>query len=206
MIPVDLLLKNGAAYRKTEPGEIIFNEGGVATYYYQLVEGRVRWCNLMDDGREVLHKIVEPGDVFGELPLFDDGVYAASAISDMSCTLLRLRADTFKQLLEEHPAIHFNFSRSMASDLRFKFMLTDIVSRNCPEDIISSLIQYLNQEKKLICQDCNRLMLTRQQLANMTGLRVETIIRAIKNMERNERVSIVKGKVFIPADGIGGIS
>ncbi|RZF62469.1 Crp/Fnr family transcriptional regulator [Sphingobacterium corticibacterium] len=206
MIPVDLLLKNGAAYRKTEPGEIIFNEGGVATYYYQLVEGRIRWCNLMDDGREVLHKIVEPGDIFGELPFFDDGVYAASAISDIACTLLRLRVDTFKQLLEEHPAIHFDFTRSMASDLRFKFMLTDIVSRNCPEDIITSLIQYLNQEKKLICQDCNRLMLTRQQLANMTGLRVETIIRAIKNMERNERVSIVRGKVFIPADGIGGIS
>ena len=81
-------------------------------------------------------------------------------------------------------------------------MLTDIISRNCPEDIITQLIQYLNQEKKLICQECNRLMLTRQQLANMTGLRVETIIRAIKNMEKEERLSIVKGKVFVPADGI----
>lgn len=202
MIPVDLLLERGAAYRKTEPGEVIFNEGSVATYYYQLVSGRVRWCNLIDDGREVLHKVVEPGDIFGELPLFDDGVYAASAISDTPCTLLRLRTDTFKQVLEDYPDIHFAFSRSMAADLRFKFMLSDITSRNCPEVVISSLIQYLNQEKRLICQECNRLMLTRQQLANMTGLRVETIIRAIKNMERSERLSIVKGKVFIPADGI----
>src|SRR5690606_8033445 len=120
-----------------------------------------------------------------ELPLYDDGVYAASAISDTPCTLLRLRSDTFKQVLEDYPDIHFAFSRSMAADLRFKFMLSDITSRNCPEEVISSLIQYLNQEKRLICQECNRLMLTRQQLANMTGLRVETIIRAIKNMERS---------------------
>lgn len=202
MIPVDILLENGATYRKAEPGELIFNEGSIPTYYYQLVTGRVRWSNLLDDGREVLHKIVEPGDVFGEMPFFDEGVYAASAIADVACTLLRLRADRFKQILTDHPAIHFDFSKSMASNLRFKFMLTDIVSRNCPEDIITNLIQYLNQERKLICQDCNRLMLTRQQLANMMGLRVETIIRAIKNMERNERVNIVKGKVFIPADGI----
>lgn len=202
MIPVDILLENGATYRKAEPGELIFNEGSIPTYYYQLVTGRVRWSNLLDDGREVLHKIVEPGDVFGEMPFFDGGVYAASAIADVACTLLRLRADRFKQILTDYPAIHFDFSKSMASNLRFKFMLTDIVSRNCPEDIITNLIQYLNQERKLICQDCNRLMLTRQQLANMTGLRVETIIRAIKNMERNERVNIVKGKVFIPADGI----
>ena len=202
MVPVDLLLEKGAAYRKTEPGEIIFNEGGFANYYYQLVTGRVRWCNLLDDGREVLHKVVEAGDIFGEIPLFDGGTYAASAISDTHSTLLRLRSDTFRSILEERPDIHFTFSRSMANDLRFKFMLTDIISRNCPEDIITYLIQYLNQEKRLICQDCNRLMLTRQQLANMTGLRVETIIRAIKNMERSERLSIVKGKVFIPADGI----
>lgn len=202
MIPVDLLLENGATYRKAEPGELIFNEGSIPTYYYQLVSGRVRWSNLLDDGREVLHKIVEPGDVFGEMPFFDEGMYAASAIADVACTLLRLRADRFKQMLTDYPAIHFDFSKSMASNLRFKFMLTDIVSRNCPEDMITNLIQYLNQERKLICQDCNRLMLTRQQLANMTGLRVETIIRAIKNMERNERVNIVKGKVFIPADGI----
>lgn len=202
MIPVDILLANGATYRKAEPGERIFHEGSIPTYYYQLMTGRVRWSNLLDDGREVLHKIVEPGDVFGEMPFFDEGVYAASAIADVACTLLRLRADRFKQILTDHPAIHFDFSKSMASDLRFKFMLTDIVSRNCPEDMITNLIQYLNQERKLICQDCNRLMLTRQQLANMTGLRVETIIRAIKNMERNERVNIVKGKVFIPADGI----
>ena len=202
MIPVDLLLEKGAAYRKTEAGEVIFEEGGIARYYYQLVSGRVRCSNLTDDGREVLHKLVEPGDIFGELAFFDGGVQATSAVSDVPCTLLRLRADIFKELLQTHPTIHCDFSRSMASDLRFKYVLTDIVGRSCPEDMLTELIHYLNQEKKFICQDCNRLMLTRQQLANMIGLRVETIIRTIKNMERNERLSIVKGKVFIPADGI----
>ncbi|SFS82895.1 Crp/Fnr family transcriptional regulator [Sphingobacterium wenxiniae] len=202
MIPVEILLEKGATYRKLDPGEVIFHEGTHASYYYQIVSGRVRWCNLLDDGREVLHKVVEPGDIFGELPLFDGEPYASSAIADTPAVLLRLRADTFHEILKENSAIHFAFSKSMVSDLRFKFMLTDIISRNCPEDIITQLIQYLNQEKKLICQECNRLMLTRQQLANMTGLRVETIIRAIKNMEKEERLSIVKGKVFVPADGI----
>ena len=202
MIPVELLLEKGATYRKADPGEVIFHEGAGASYYYQVTSGRVRWCNLLDDGREMLHKVVEQGDVFGELPMFDGRPYAASAVADTESVLLRIRADTFRQLMEEHPLLHFAFSKSLASDLRFKFMLTDIISRNSPEDIISQLIQYLNQEKKLICQECNRLMLTRQQLANMTGLRVETVIRAIKNMEREERLSIVKGKVFVPADGI----
>lgn len=63
------------------------------------------------------------------------------------------------------------------------------------------MIQFLHEDRRLICQKCNRLMLTRQQLANMTGLRVETIIRTMKLMEKNDELNIIKGKVFIPCEG-----
>lgn len=202
MIPLELLLQRGAAYRKATAGDIIFNEGAPAAYYYQLVSGRIRWCNITEDGKEVLHKVVEAGESFGELPLFDGKPYAASAIADTSCTILRLCISSFHQLLLENPEIHFAFTRSLVQHLRFKFLLTDLLSKNNPETVISKLISHFNQYGKFICQDCNRLMLTRQQLANMTGLRVETIIRAIKQMEKEDRLSIVKGKVFVPAHGI----
>lgn len=202
MIPEELLIEKGASYRNVDMGDVIFNEGAPALFYYQLVSGRVKWVALTDDGREILHKVVCPGESFGEFPLFDGGVYAASAIADTSSCMLKLSVSKFLEILEEYPAIHFAFSKTLVGDLRFKFMLTNILSSHNPEQIISNVIHYLNQEKKLICQECNRLMLTRQQLANMTGLRVETVIRAIKNMEKEERLSIVKGKVFIPADGL----
>lgn len=202
MIPVNLLLEKGATYRKVNSGEFIFREGATASFYYQLTSGRVRWCSLMDDGREVLHKVVHAGESFGEFPLFDGGTYAASAIADSPCTMLRLSVSTFHELLKQYPEIHFKFTESLVSDLRFKFMLTNLLSNHSPEEIIRNLIQYFNQQGKLICQDCCRLMMTRQQLANMTGLRVETIIRTIKQMEKEDKLSIVKGKVFIPADGM----
>lgn len=202
MIPTDLLLQQGATYRKAEPGDIIFNEGTQAAYYYQLVSGRIRWCNITEDGREILHRVVEAGESFGEFPLFDSAPYAASAIADTSCTILRLCTPSFLQLLQDNPSVHFNFTKSLVQHLRFKFFLTDLLSQNNPEAVISKLIAYFNQHGKFICKDCNRLMLTRQQLANMTGLRVETIIRAIKHMEKEDLLSIVKGKVFVPADGL----
>ena len=202
MIPTELLLEKGAAYRKAAAGEVIFNEGAPAAYYYQLVSGRVRWCNITDGGKEVLHKVAEVGESFGEFPLFDGEPYAATAVADTPCTMLRLCASSFRQLLHEHPDIHFAFSKTLVEHLRFKFLLTDLLSNNSPEDVITKLIGYFNERGKFICQDCNRLMLTRQQLANMTGLRVETVIRDIKHMEKEDRLRIVRGKVFIPADGI----
>ena len=202
IIPEELLLERGATYRHVEAGEIIFQEGFPATFYYQLVSGRVHSITLTDDGREILHKVGCPGESFGEFGLFDGGYYASSAVADSASTMLRLSVSKFLTLLSERSDLHFAFTKALVADLRFKFMLINVLSSHNPEDIVSSIIRYLNQEKKLICQDCNRLLLTRQQLANMTGLRVETVIRAIKNMEKEEKVSIVKGKVFIPADGM----
>lgn len=202
MIPIKLLLERGANYRNLNSGELIFNEGSPALFYYQLVSGRVRWTTLTDDGREILHKVVCPGESFGEYPLFDGGVYAASSIADAPTCVLRLSAPKFLEIIEDYPDIHLKFTNAMVADLRFNFMLTNALSSNNPEKIVSSVIQHLNQDRKLVCQDCNRLMLTRQQLANITGLRVETVIRVIKSMQRDEKLSIIRGKVFIPSDGI----
>ncbi|HMR18839.1 MAG TPA: Crp/Fnr family transcriptional regulator [Sphingobacterium sp.] len=200
MIPVELLLERGATYRQVNPGDFIFNEGAPASFYYELTMGRVRWCNIMDDGREILHKVVYPGDSFGTLALFDDGLHEASAIADSSCTLLRLGTSKFHELLDEHPEIQMKFTKSLVADLRFKFMLTNLLSRHNPEEVIKHIIRHFNEEGNLVCQDCSKLMMTRQQLANMTGLRVETVIRTIKQMEKDEKLSIVRGKVFVSTE------
>lgn len=202
MLDISLLLDKGATYREIAPGEMLFEEGSIASFYYQLISGRIRWANLLANGKEVLHRIVEPGESFGELPLFDGETYAASAIADAPGKVIRLRVESFHELLRERPEIHFAFSKLFVERLRFSFLLTNTLSANSPEFILETLIDYFNQKGKYICKECNRLLLTRQQLANITGLRVETVIRTIKNMQRDEKLNVIKGKVFIPADGL----
>src|SRR5690606_6873315 len=202
MIDTHLLLEKGATYRHAEAGEIIFNEGAPATFYYQLVSGRVRWSHFDDNGKEVLHRIVEAGEAFGEFPLFDGEPYAASAVADSPCTILRLGAAAFHELLAEHPDIHFAFSKSLVSHLRFKFFLFNALAKNNPQTALVELIDYFNRHGQLICKDCNRLMMTRQQLVNMFRLRVEMVIRTIKQLQQEDKLCIVKGKVFVPADGV----
>lgn len=198
MIPVDLLLERGASYREIYTGDMIFTKGAPVCFYYQLVSGRIRWCNNNVDGHEVLHKIVSPGDCFGILSLFDQEVYETNAIADSPGTLIRLSISKFYEILHEFPEIHMKFTKALISQLRFKFMLTNLLSTHSPEEVIESLLRYLNKEGIVVCQECNKLMLTRQQLANMTGLRVETVIRTIRQMEKDKKISIVRGKVFIP--------
>jgi len=196
MIDIDTLLATGAAYKKVPAGGIIFNEGAECNFYHQLVSGAVRWVNIDDEGNEFIQNMIDPGECFGEMPLFDDFPFAASAIAETDAVILRLHKSSFIQLVIERPDIHFRFTKLMSERLRFKFLLLKELAHHDPEQSISTLLQYMKQNKKNICSKCYKVNLTRQQIANMTGLRVETVIRTIRHLHEQGKLVIEKGKVY----------
>jgi CRP-like cAMP-binding protein len=196
MIDVDLLLTWGATYKKVQRDEIIFMEGGNSNFYYQLISGSVRWVSIDEDGKEFIQMMVEEGESFGELPLFDDGQYAATAIADEYSLVLRLHKTSFLHLIKDNAAIHFAFTRLFTQRLRFKFLLIKELANYSPEHRITTLLNYFKQSHKYTCPTSNRITLTRQQIADMIGLRVETVIRVMRQMHHSGQVIIAKGKVY----------
>ncbi len=196
IIDINTLLAWGATYKKVAEGEIIFHEGSLCSFYHQLVSGSVRWINVNDDGKEVLQVMIRPGEAFGELPLFDNGLYAATSIANEDAVIIRLNKTTFHQLLKDNPEIHFEFSRLLSERIRFKFMIVGESANHNPEKSIAHLFQYFKETQKNICPKCNKVTLTRQQIADMIGLRVETVIRAIRNMHNRGELLVDKGKVY----------
>ncbi len=196
MIDIETLLGLGATYKNIVADEIIFEEGAECYYYYQLVSGSLRWVQISEDGKEFVQDMIEPGECFGELPLFDDGPYAASAIANSNSIVLRLNKQRFQQMLKDDPKIHFAFTKLLVERLRFRFLLSKDLAGNKPVEKICSLLTYFKIHKKYFCPNCNLVKLTRQQIANMTGLRVETVIRSIRQMEVIGRLQIQKGKVY----------
>jgi CRP/FNR family transcriptional regulator, cyclic AMP receptor protein len=196
MIDLDLLLSWGATYKKLNTGEIIFQESSACQFYYQLVTGTVKWYNVDEEGKEFIQTIIETGECFGEIPLFDGGLYAATAIAEEPTMLIRLSKSSFLQLLKENPTIHFSFTKLLAKRVRFKFLLLKSLALQAPEARIATLLNYLKKENKNFCSECHQLNLTRQQIADMTGLRVETVIRTIRSMHEKGVLTIDKGKVY----------
>ena len=151
MIDIDTLLAWGAAYKKVAANEIIFQEGIPSQFYYQLVSGSVRWVNINDEGKEFLQVMIEPGECFGELPLFDGEPFAATAITDEDSVIIRLHRSAFIQLLKDNPEIHFAFTRLLTQRLRFKFFILKEMANHNPEHSISTLLSYFKQTQKNIC-------------------------------------------------------
>jgi CRP-like cAMP-binding protein len=196
MIDEDLLLTWGATYKKISKDEIIFQEGSAGYYYHQLVKGRVKWVNIDDQGKEFIQCLIKEGESFGELPMLDDGPYVATSIAIEESTIIRLRKEIFLQMLRENPVIHFKFTRLMTERLRMKFIFLKELANPDPERKITTVLNYYKMENEVNCQGRHRIDLTRQQIASMTGLRVETVIRTIRSLHDEGKLYIERGKVF----------
>lgn len=196
MIDHNVLLAYGAGYKKYKSGEVIFEEGSNCLFYHQVVSGRVKWLNLNDEGKEYIQNIVDPGESFGEIPLFDDGLYVATSVAIENTVVLRLPKKVFLQLLIENPEINLQFSKLITKRLRYKFVLLKTNAFENPEKRITVLLNFLKQEKHIPSGQAYQVELTRQEIANMTGLRVETVIRTIRDLFKRRELTIDHGKIY----------
>lgn len=196
MIDTKLLLAKGATYRKLQANETLFSEGEECHYYYQIVKGEVRWVNFNTEGNEYLQTVVNEGSSIGELPLFDGEPYVSTAIANKPSQVLRLPKEIFHELLKEQPDIHFRFSKLITQRLRFKFFLIKELANNDSEKVIMALLSFLNKRGEHICRECHLIKLNRRQLAQMTGLRVETVIRVMRNLNEKGIIQIKNRKAY----------
>lgn len=196
IIDPDLLLAWGATFHNLEKGQVLFCEDDPAHFYYQVVEGRIKMCNCNEEGKEFIQGMFEAGESFGEPPLFDGGIYPASAEADEASVVIRLRKENFLQLLKENFDIHFGFTQTLARRLRFKSLISKEISSYGPMHRVSTLLQEYKKSRGIADNELLKIELTRQQIADMTGLRVETVIRSIRELERNGHLKIERGKVY----------
>lgn len=197
MISEDVLLARGAVYKKIKKGNLIFTEGSKCYFYFQLVEGKVSWINYDADGKAFIQSIIQPGECFGELPLFDDESYAANSIAETDSVVIQLPKTTFHQLLKERQDILMAFTKLLAQRVRYKFLVLKEFASHDPEHQIITLLNFYREKYHTLSAEPFKVNFTRQQIAGMTGLRVETVIRTIKKLREKGKLSINRGKVFM---------
>jgi len=195
LIKKNIALQYGASVLSLKKDEILFHEGDTANFYYQVEEGSIKMVTYSLDGKEFIQGIFYQGDSFGEPPLFGNFFYPGSATALMDTKVLRIPKDRFFDLLKDHFEIHVELDRILCERLKYKNMILSEISFYDPEHRIESLLSYL-KSKSTSPDRLYQVPLTRQQLADMTGMRVETVIRTIKRMEESAKLQLQDHKIF----------
>lgn len=195
-IDADLLYSYGAEDRNYKKGEVIYREGDQALYYYQIIKGKIKQNNYNDEGKEFIQNILEGQQSFGDSMLFLEKFYVMNAIALTDIALIRLPKANFMELLENNPRISMEMNTCLSQRLYFKAIMLQNMSSSSPLLRLKGLLDYLKSYHKGDGDHCFPIELTRQQIANLIGLRVETVIRTLKKLEKQEIIRIDNRKIL----------
>ena len=191
MISTTVLLDFDVELVNYTKGDIIFQESERADYYYQIKTGKVYMTVMNEEGKEFTQGVFREGDGFGEPPLFIEKTYPSTAKAFEDSEIYRLPKEIFFKILKKYPKYSFELNRKLSELLYFKSKMATEISLYNPEHRILTLFRLLKTK-----DSPEKIQLTRQQIANLTALRVETVIRTIKALESKEILSIKNRKVF----------
>ena len=166
---------------KVAKGNTLFKEGDAGDRLYVVVEGKLKLGTTSTDGRENLLSILGPGEMFGELSLFDPGPRTATATAVTDARLLSLSNDKVIGWVTQHPKVSLQLLGRLAQRLRrSNEVLADLVFSDVPGRVAKALIDLGERFGKQTPEGLYvHHDLTQEELAQLVGASRETVNKAL---------------------------
>ena len=166
---------------KVLKGNVLFAEGDSGDHLYVIVDGKLKLGTSSTDGRENLLSILGPGEMFGELSLFDPGPRTSTATAVTDAKLLSLSHAKVIPWLKENPEVSLQLLARLAQRLRrTNEAVGDLVFSDVPGRVAKALIDLgdrfgkVTDEGLFVHHD-----LTQEELAQLVGASRETVNKAL---------------------------
>jgi CRP/FNR family transcriptional regulator len=184
---------------KLSRGEHLFLEGQDGDRLYVVLDGKIKLTRAAADGRENLLSVIGPGEMFGELSLFDPRPRTSTASAVTDATVAALAHDALRPWLLERPDVSMHMLRALAKRVRREFDVTaDLVFTDVPGRVAKNLLDLAERFGE---QDRDGLHvhhdLTQEELAQLVGASRETVNKALADFAARGWVQISARSVLI---------
>ena len=174
-------LRDSMSELNLKKGDVLFQENDLGNQLYLITDGKIKLSHTSSDGRESLFTVLGPGDMFGELSVFDPGPRTSTAIAVTDSQILGLSHDVLLPWLTERPEVAQSLLQSLANRLRrTSETMADLVFADVPGRVAKVLLQ-LN-EKFGVDASVGREVphdLTQEEIAQLVGASRETVNKAL---------------------------
>lgn len=174
-------LRSTMSTTRLQRGEVLFREGQRGDRLYVIVTGKIKLGRSSTDGRENLMAILGPGEMFGELSLFDPGPRTATATAVADTELIGMGNESLHEYLKDRPAVSLALLGALARRLRrTNDSVADLVFTDVPGRVAKALLELSGrfgrpvEEGVMVAHD-----LTQEELAQLVGASRETVNKAL---------------------------
>ena len=183
-------------------GEIIFFENDSEKKLYLLVDGQVKLSMLSSEGREKVMTILQAGDIFGEISLFDHDPHPLTAEVLEKARLMILDWNDLEEIIMEQPRLALKIIEALSKKTRLlTSQVRDLVFHDAKGRLANLLIRFANdfgqevEEGKMI-----EIILTHQEIANLLGVSRVTVTKTLNKLIDEEIIKIKERKIYILDD------
>lgn len=166
---------------RARKGDVIFVEGEPGDRLYIVVEGKVVLGQAAPDGRETLLAVQGPGEMFGELSLFDPGIRTSTATALTDVVVLGLGREALRPWLTGRPEVAEALLQALAQRLRrTNEAMSDLVFSDVPGRVSKALLDL--KEKFGVERGGEWFVehdMTQEELAQLVGASRETVNKAL---------------------------
>lgn len=173
-------------------GESVFHEGDPGDSLYVIISGKVKLARTSADGRESLLAVLGPGEMFGELSLFDPGPRLSTGHVVSTTELVSLGNDALRLFLADHPEVAMQMLAGLAHRLRrTNEGLSDLVFTDVPGRVAKALLD-LSDRFGRRTEDGLHVAheLTQEELAQLVGASRETVNKALADFAHRGWVTL----------------
>ena len=200
-------LRASLVERTVAKGEVIFHEGQPGDHMYVIVEGKVKLGQTSADGRESLLGVLGPGEMFGELSLFDPGMRTSTATALTDSVVLALGHDQLTPWLTGRPEVAAALLQALARRIRrTNEAMADLVFADVPGRVAKALMELgekfgtVTPEGLMVTHD-----MTQEELAQLVGASRETVNKALADFAQRGWIRLESRQVLIlDVERLGG--
>ena len=174
-------LQAGVTIVELARADRVFEEGASGNQLYVVLDGKIKLTRAAADGRENLLSVLGPGEMFGELSLFDPRPRTASAVAVTDSRLGALAHDDLRSWLTGRPDVALHLLQALAQRLRrANDVMADLVFTDVPGRVAKALLDLADRfgEPRDDGLQVNH-DLTQEELAQLVGASRETVNRAL---------------------------
>ena len=174
-------LEAGVTIVELARADRVFEEGASGNQLYVVLDGKIKLTRAAADGRENLLSVLGPGEMFGELSLFDPRPRTASAIAVTDSRLGALAHDDLRSWLTGRPDVALHLLQALAQRLRrANDVMADLVFTDVPGRVAKALLDLADRFGE-VREDGLQVNhdLTQEELAQLVGASLETVNKAL---------------------------
>lgn len=188
------MLSAQASQISMDKGAILFEQGDEGDALYALLEGTLEVSFLAMSGRKLTLTLMRPGEVFGEIALFDSGPRTATISAAEPSRVLRVRRNDVMNQIRQHPDLAVDMVR--LAGLRMRWMDSQLYEQVfLPMPI--RLARKLLHLSELQDNPSERIALSQSELAEFVGATREAVSKTISIWKRDDVVEASRGGLLI---------